>query len=84
MVIYPIRDNVDPECRQLVNWVAEIETPQHCSRDWNRLRYAILREVFLRTGDQPFRSIEDVISNTELAALSNSYKRVARFELAAR
>ena len=36
MVIYPIADNVDGEGRQLVNWVAEIETPQHTTRDWNR------------------------------------------------
>lgn len=36
MVIYPIRDAVDGECRQLVNWVAEIETPRHLDRDWNR------------------------------------------------
>jgi 2-polyprenyl-6-methoxyphenol hydroxylase-like FAD-dependent oxidoreductase len=36
MVIYPIRDRVDGDGRQLVNWVAEIETPRHPSRDWNR------------------------------------------------
>ena len=36
MVIYPIRDAVDTEGRQLVNWVAEIETPHHRRRDWNR------------------------------------------------
>jgi 5-methylphenazine-1-carboxylate 1-monooxygenase len=36
MVIYPIRDNVDAQGRQLVNWVAEIETPRHDQRDWNR------------------------------------------------
>jgi 2-polyprenyl-6-methoxyphenol hydroxylase-like FAD-dependent oxidoreductase len=36
MVIYPIADNVDGEGRQLVNWVAEVETPQHTTRDWNR------------------------------------------------
>jgi 2-polyprenyl-6-methoxyphenol hydroxylase-like FAD-dependent oxidoreductase len=36
MVIYPIRDRIDDEGRQLVNWVAEIETPRHPSRDWNR------------------------------------------------
>jgi 2-polyprenyl-6-methoxyphenol hydroxylase-like FAD-dependent oxidoreductase len=36
MVIYPIRDAIDAEGRQLVNWVAEIETPHHLSRDWNR------------------------------------------------
>ena len=44
---------------------------------------AILREVFLRTGDRPFHAIEDVISADELAALSNSYKRVAGFDQAA-
>lgn len=36
MVIYPIRDAIDAEGRQLVNWVAEIETPHYLSRDWNR------------------------------------------------
>jgi 5-methylphenazine-1-carboxylate 1-monooxygenase len=36
MVIYPIRDGVDGKGRQLVNWVAEIETPTHTERDWNR------------------------------------------------
>ncbi len=38
---------------------------------------AILREVYQRTGDRPFARIEDVISNEELAALSDGYKRVA-------
>jgi 2-polyprenyl-6-methoxyphenol hydroxylase-like FAD-dependent oxidoreductase len=36
MVIYPIRDRIDAEGRQLINWVAEIETPHYLSRDWNR------------------------------------------------
>ncbi len=36
MVIYPIRDNVDDAGSQLINWVAEIETPRHRDRDWNR------------------------------------------------
>ncbi|UZJ26817.1 flavin-dependent oxidoreductase (plasmid) [Rhodococcus antarcticus] len=36
LVVYPIRNNVDTQGRQLVNWVAEIETPQHHRRDWNR------------------------------------------------
>jgi 2-polyprenyl-6-methoxyphenol hydroxylase-like FAD-dependent oxidoreductase len=36
MVIYPIRHAVDAAGRQLVNWVAEIETPRHRDRDWNR------------------------------------------------
>jgi len=36
MVIYPIRDRIDADGRQFVNWVAEIETPVHRQRDWNR------------------------------------------------
>ena len=36
IVVYPIRDNVDGRGRQLVNWVVEIETPEHTTRDWNR------------------------------------------------
>lgn len=193
MVIYPIRDNIDAEGRQLVNWVAEIETPHYRRRDWNRpgkledflpsfadwhfdwldvpaflrasdlvlefpmvdqdplaqwsfgritllgdaahpmvprgsngagqaildaraladclvadsdpvqalkayetLRLettgnivrtnrktppdAILREVFLRTGDKPFRNIDDVISPGELRAMSDGYKRVAGYD----
>lgn len=36
MVIYPIRDNIDAQGNQLVNWVAEIESPIPAQRDWNR------------------------------------------------
>jgi 5-methylphenazine-1-carboxylate 1-monooxygenase len=43
---------------------------------------AILREVWRRSGDKPFARIEDVISNTELVAMSENYKRVAGFERA--
>ena len=35
MVIYPIRA-ADSDGLQLVNWVAEIETPNYRKRDWNR------------------------------------------------
>ena len=35
MVIYPIRP-AGPDGLQLVNWVAEIETPVYRKRDWNR------------------------------------------------
>ncbi len=195
MVIYPIRDNIDAHGRQLINWVAEIETPKHRDkRDWNRpgklddfidayadwhfdwldvpamlrateliLEYpmidqdplpwwtqgrvtllgdaahpmlprgsngagqaildasaladalvshhdepaaalatyqamrlqattnvvltnrksppdAIIREVYLRTGDKPFTRIEDVISDDELRAISDEYKRVAQYD----
>ena len=36
VVIYPIRDDVDGQGGQLVNWVVEIATPRHESRDWGR------------------------------------------------
>jgi 5-methylphenazine-1-carboxylate 1-monooxygenase len=193
MVIYPIRNRIDDEGRQLVNWVAEIETPRHRTRDWNRpgrladfvgafadwrfdwldvpamiaaadiiLEFpmvdqdplprwsfdrvtllgdaahpmvprgsngagqaildaralsdclaattdpvaglhayqqkrleatanvvrtnranppdAILREVYVRTGDKPFADIDAVISRAELAAISDDYKRVAGYD----
>jgi 5-methylphenazine-1-carboxylate 1-monooxygenase len=196
MVIYPIRNAIDDAGRQLVNWVAEIETPTYHKRDWNRpgaladflpafadwrfdwldvpefiraadaiLEFpmvdqeplprwshgritllgdaahpmvprgsngagqaivdartmseclaggadpvaalkayedrrleatanvvrtnrqnppdAILREVFLRTGDRRFDKIDDVISRDELVALSDGYKRVAGYDKAA-
>ena len=38
---------------------------------------AILREVYLRSGDKPFARIEDVIAPDELRALSEGYKAVA-------
>jgi 2-polyprenyl-6-methoxyphenol hydroxylase-like FAD-dependent oxidoreductase len=192
MVIYPIRDDVDGAGRQLVNWVAELATPRHRTRDWTRAgviedfigafdswRFewldvpalirgaerifefpmvdqeplpwwskgritllgdaahpmyprgsngagqaildartlsdalaahgvvdalqayeavrlpvtttivrlnranppdAILREVYERTGDQPFRRIEDVISHAELVAITAGYRRATGFE----
>jgi len=193
MVIYPIRERIDGEGRQLVNWIAEIQSPRNVMQDWNLdgrladfyptfaswtfdwldaaallrnadtiLEYpmvdrdplpawsrgrvtllgdaahpmyprgsngagqaiidaralagclkrehevvaalrayeqkrlkpaydvvlmnrsnppdAILREVHRRTGDRPFARIEDVISNEEIMALSENYKRVAGFE----
>ena len=36
LVHYPIRNNIDREGRQLVNWLWEIETPKHNRWDWNR------------------------------------------------
>jgi len=41
---------------------------------------AILREVFERTGDRPFARIEEVITEEELRAMSDAYKRVAGFD----
>ena len=193
MVIYPIRHNVDGHGRQLVNWVAEVQTDSYNEQDWNRtgrledfydvfagwtfdwldvaglikgadqiLEYpmvdrdplprwthgrvtllgdaahpmyprgsngagqairdarsladclqshpsvhdalhayedqrlaataavvqasrsappdVILKAVHERTGDQPFERIDDVITSGEMAALSDSYKRVAGYD----
>jgi 2-polyprenyl-6-methoxyphenol hydroxylase-like FAD-dependent oxidoreductase len=192
-VTYPIRDAIDAEGRQLVNWLAEIETPHYQRRDWNRPGHledfigafeswrfdwldvpafiraadvvlefpmvdqdplpwwsrgrvtllgdaahpmvprgsngagqaildarvladclardpdvaaalrayearrleatarivrtnranppdAILREVFVRSGDKPFGRVEDVISAEELAHISEGYKKVAGYD----
>jgi 2-polyprenyl-6-methoxyphenol hydroxylase-like FAD-dependent oxidoreductase len=193
LVIYPVRDNIDGQGTQLINWVAEVTTPKYEKRDWNRpgrledfmpifddwhfdwldaaamlrasdivLEFpmidqdplpwwtqgrvtllgdaahpmvprgsngagqaildshallealatagdigaalkayeakrlpatakvvltnranppdAILREVYLRTGDKPFARIEDVISQEEIRAISDGYKRIAGYD----
>ncbi|MGH3277945.1 MAG: flavin-dependent oxidoreductase, partial [Trebonia sp.] len=36
LVAYPIRDNVDGDGSQLVNWLAEVEGPMRSQRDWTR------------------------------------------------
>ena len=36
LVHYPIRNNIDAQGRQLVNWLWEIETPHYKRWDWNR------------------------------------------------
>jgi len=41
---------------------------------------AILREVYVRTGDRPFRRIDEVISREEIAALTSGYARVAGYD----
>jgi 2-polyprenyl-6-methoxyphenol hydroxylase-like FAD-dependent oxidoreductase len=35
IIVYPIRDNVDNEGHQFVNWVAEIESSAAVPADWN-------------------------------------------------
>jgi 2-polyprenyl-6-methoxyphenol hydroxylase-like FAD-dependent oxidoreductase len=41
---------------------------------------AILREVYERSGNQPFKDIDAVISQRELKALSDRYKQVAGYD----
>ena len=36
LLLYPIRDSIDAQGRQLVNWVIDIETPEYQKNDWNR------------------------------------------------
>jgi 5-methylphenazine-1-carboxylate 1-monooxygenase len=35
LVVYPVRERVDAEGHQLVNWVAEIQSPRNMLQDWN-------------------------------------------------
>src|SRR5205814_4505208 len=35
LLLYPIRNAIDAEGRQLVNWVVVIETPEYEKNDWN-------------------------------------------------
>lgn len=35
MVIYPIRNALDSDGRQLINWVAEIQSPRNVMQDWS-------------------------------------------------
>jgi 2-polyprenyl-6-methoxyphenol hydroxylase-like FAD-dependent oxidoreductase len=35
MVMYPIRKELDAQGRQLINWVAEIQSPRNVMQDWN-------------------------------------------------
>jgi 2-polyprenyl-6-methoxyphenol hydroxylase-like FAD-dependent oxidoreductase len=39
LVMYPIRNDIDGRGTQLMNWVAENETPQRVARDWTRRGY---------------------------------------------
>ena len=36
LTIYPCRRDVDGNGRQLMNWIAAVETPRHLDRDWGR------------------------------------------------
>ncbi len=39
LVMYPIRNDIDENGNQLMNWLAENETPQRVTRDWTRRGY---------------------------------------------
>lgn len=52
LVVYPIRNDTDGRGRQLLNWVAEVETPQRVNRDW--LRHGRLEDVLPRFADWHF------------------------------
>ncbi len=34
LVVYPIRKNIDSEGRQLINWIAEVQSPKKVQQDW--------------------------------------------------
>jgi len=37
LMVYPIRNNIDAQGNQLMNWVATLERPRPASYDWNRV-----------------------------------------------
>jgi 2-polyprenyl-6-methoxyphenol hydroxylase-like FAD-dependent oxidoreductase len=52
MVLYPIRDDIDGQGNQLLNWVWEIETPDYKRWDWNRR--ASVEDFIAGAGDWHF------------------------------
>jgi 5-methylphenazine-1-carboxylate 1-monooxygenase len=52
IVIYPIRNNIDTDGRQLVNWVVEIATPKY--ERWNWSRTAKLEDFLAPMADWHF------------------------------
>jgi 2-polyprenyl-6-methoxyphenol hydroxylase-like FAD-dependent oxidoreductase len=77
MVIYPIRNHADGT--QLVNWVFEIETPQHQQWDWNRP--ARVEDFFAHVADWRFDWL-DVPAMLRAAELVLEYPMVDKDPLA--
>ena len=73
MVIYPIRTHADGT--QLVNWVFEIETPQHQQWDWNRK--ARVEDFFARVADWKFDWL-DIPAMLRAAELVLEYPMVVK------
>jgi 2-polyprenyl-6-methoxyphenol hydroxylase-like FAD-dependent oxidoreductase len=86
------------DCRALVAELASSKDPAEALKAYEQKRLpetskvvltnrenppdAILREVFLRTNDRPFKNIDDVISQEDLAKLSGNYQKVAGYDKA--
>ena len=66
MVIYPIRNNIDAEGNQLINWVAETESTVPVERDWTRP--GRLEDFFSYFDDRHFDwlDVAGMIQKTEL------------------
>jgi len=56
MVIYPIRNDIDADGRQLVNWVAELESKEPMRQDWNAR--GSLDEIFPTFADWRFEWLD--------------------------
>jgi 2-polyprenyl-6-methoxyphenol hydroxylase-like FAD-dependent oxidoreductase len=65
MVIYPIRNDIDRDGRQLVNWVAELECSESVRQDWNA--HGSLEEVLPAFADWHFDwlDVAELIRSTD-------------------
>jgi len=65
MVIYPVRNDIDADRRQLVNWVAELECKEPVRQDWNAR--GSLDEVFPTFADWHFDwlDVAELIRSTD-------------------
>ena len=71
LLIYPIRDKIDAEGRQLVNWVLDIETPDRAARlepagtarGFHRRPRGLALRLARRAGDSPRRRRDPRISD---------------------
>lgn len=76
-----LQDTPDPR-RALLRYEEERRPLTAAIVHTNRTRPpdTILKEVYDRTGDRPFTDIAEVISDEEMAAISDSYKKVAAYD----
>src|SRR5690606_4054357 len=72
-----------PEALQVYDKVRVAATTQVVLTNRANPPDTILREVYERTGGKPFERLEDFVSQEELQAISDNYKKIAGYSPAA-